>query len=124
MVLPGAAATAARPAGRPVRRADRRHDSLARPVLQAPDIEDYVRQMAATLAQLHRVPIDRLTFLPDQVEPLSASLSQRTIADDALEPGLRQTVLAAWPSVSVAPTRRTLVHGDYWPGTCSGSVGD
>lgn len=87
-----------------------------RPVLQAPDIEDYVRQMAATLAQLHRVPIDRLNFLPDQVEPLSASLSQRTLADDALEPGLRQTVLAAWPSVSVAPTRRTLVHGDYWPG--------
>jgi aminoglycoside phosphotransferase (APT) family kinase protein len=85
-----------------------------RPLLRTPDIEDYVRQVATMLVQLHRVPSDRLDFLPDQVALLSNSLGKGKLADDPLEPGLRQAVLAAWPSVSAAPTRRTLVHGDYW----------
>ncbi len=87
-----------------------------RPVVRTPDIEDYVRQIATTLAQLHRVPIDHLDFLPDQAALLSNGLGKRKLADDPLEPGLRQAVLAAWTTVSAAPTRRTLVHGDYWPG--------
>jgi aminoglycoside phosphotransferase (APT) family kinase protein len=68
------------------------------------------------LVQLHRVPIDRLDFLPDQAALLSNALTKRKLADDPLEPGLRWAVLAAWPTVSAAATRRTLVHGDYWPG--------
>lgn len=87
-----------------------------KPLLRPPDIEDYVRQIATTLVQLHRVSIDRLDFLPDQTTLLSSSLGKRKVADDPLEPGLRQAVLAAWTTVSAAPARRTLVHGDYWPG--------
>jgi aminoglycoside phosphotransferase (APT) family kinase protein len=86
-----------------------------RPVLRTPDIEGYVRQIATTLVRLHRVPIDHLDFLPEQTALLSSSLSKPNLADDPLEPGLRQTVLAAWPGVLAAPARRTLVHGDYWP---------
>jgi aminoglycoside phosphotransferase (APT) family kinase protein len=87
-----------------------------RPVLRTSDVEDYLHQIATTLVQLHRVPINGLGFLPDQAALLSNSLSNRKLADDPLEPGLRQAVRAAWPTVSVAPMRRTLVHGDYWPG--------
>jgi aminoglycoside phosphotransferase (APT) family kinase protein len=87
-----------------------------RPVLRTREIEDYVRQIATTLVQLHSVPIDRLDFLPDQAELLSDSLANHEVADDPLEPDLRQAVLNAWPTVSAAPTRRALVHGDYWPG--------
>jgi aminoglycoside phosphotransferase (APT) family kinase protein len=87
-----------------------------RPVLRTRDIQDYVRQIATTLVQLHSVPIDRLDFLPDQAALLSNSLANHEVADDPLEPALRQSVLSAWPTVSATPTRRALVHGDYWPG--------
>jgi aminoglycoside phosphotransferase (APT) family kinase protein len=87
-----------------------------RPVLRTTDLEDYVYQIADLLAQLHRLPVDRAQFLPDQAALLSKALANRTIADDPLEPGLRQTVLAAWPAVSESRTSTALLHGDYWPG--------
>ncbi|MGI9147500.1 MAG: phosphotransferase family protein [Chloroflexota bacterium] len=86
-----------------------------RPALRTSDIDDYVRQIATTLVQLHRMPIDSLDFLPDQAELVSNRLGHEP-ADDPLEPRLRQAVLAEWATASVAPTARTLVHGDYWPG--------
>jgi hypothetical protein len=59
------------------------------------------------LIQLHRVPIDRFAFLPDPAALFSNSLSRRKLADDPLEPGLRQAVLAAWLTVSAAQAGTT-----------------
>lgn len=57
-----------------------------------------------------------LDFLPDQAALVSNRLGKHELAEDPLEPGLRQAVLAQWATASVAPTPKALVHGDYWPG--------
>jgi aminoglycoside phosphotransferase (APT) family kinase protein len=87
-----------------------------KPVLLTESIEDYVRQVAHTLVQLHNVPIEAMKFLPDQAELVANALNERIVADDPLEPALRRAVLAEWPRVSASHVRKTLVHGDYWPG--------
>jgi aminoglycoside phosphotransferase (APT) family kinase protein len=87
-----------------------------RPRLQVLDLDDYVRQLAATLVELHRLPTDGFGFLPDQVHLLSRALRARVLRADPLEPALRETVLAAWPSVCASPVGHSVVHGDYWPG--------
>jgi aminoglycoside phosphotransferase (APT) family kinase protein len=87
-----------------------------RPRLRTSDIDDYVDQVARVLVRLHRLPAEGLDFLPDQAALLSRALATRQAADDPLEPGLRQAVLAAWPAVSRAPVRAAVLHGDYWPG--------
>jgi len=46
-----------------------------RPLLAPRDLRGYLRQIAQTLAQLHRLPIDELSFLRDQRDMISRVLS-------------------------------------------------
>ncbi|HEX8968541.1 MAG TPA: aminoglycoside phosphotransferase family protein [Chloroflexota bacterium] len=87
-----------------------------RPVVRTESLDNYLQQMASTLVELHNLPIDAFHFLPEQTALLSNALGQRPPVDEAPEPGLREVVLREWPEVSASPSRRTLVHGDYWPG--------
>jgi aminoglycoside phosphotransferase (APT) family kinase protein len=75
-----------------------------------------VRQLAAQLVELHRIPTDCLGFLPDQVTLLSKALNNRSRAEDPLERRIREVALQLWPEVSKRSPTPALVHGDYWPG--------
>jgi aminoglycoside phosphotransferase (APT) family kinase protein len=86
--------------------------SLLRPT----DHAAYVHQAAGALADVHRVPTRNLTFLPRQAELIPERLARKAVADDPLEPGLRDAALRAWPAVAASSAPACLVHGDYWPG--------
>jgi aminoglycoside phosphotransferase (APT) family kinase protein len=87
-----------------------------RPELAPLDLSDYLRQMAQTLVQLHRVRLEALELLVDQrvyVErALRAELSPNA---DALQERVWAEAQRVWPAVR-SSTRFALVHGDYWPG--------
>ncbi len=82
------------------------------------DRDDALRQLAATLADIHRVDGADVgvSFLPDKEQwvtaTLRASLAGRDGSPD--ERHVREALQANWP-----PPRRNrpvLLHGDYWPG--------
>jgi aminoglycoside phosphotransferase (APT) family kinase protein len=80
------------------------------------DHDAYVRQAAGALADVHRVPTRGLTFLPRQASLIPKRLARNAVADDPLEPGLRNATLRVWPAVAASSAPARLVHGDYWPG--------
>jgi aminoglycoside phosphotransferase (APT) family kinase protein len=87
-----------------------------RPLLAPRNLFDYVGQMARILADLHRLPIDSLDFLPDQRDLTRRALASRPSADDPLQHAVFDAAVAAWPRVLESAVPRALLHGDYWPG--------
>lgn len=72
-----------------------------------------LRQMADTLARIHRLPIDEITFLSRQEEYIAAWLS-RPAGAMGLEAKGRSALQGAWPWAQ--RNQPVLLHGDYWPG--------
>jgi aminoglycoside phosphotransferase (APT) family kinase protein len=87
-----------------------------RPLLAPRNLPEYVRQIARTLADLHRLPIHELAFLPDQRELNARTLGTRPAADDPLQHAIFDAAVEAWPRVPASSGTRALLHGDYWPG--------
>lgn len=73
-----------------------------------------LRQMAETLARLHALDVDaaELPPLPAREDPREAGLA--FLPKDALGDRLRTAF--ARPARAGTPPRRSLLHGDYWPG--------
>jgi aminoglycoside phosphotransferase (APT) family kinase protein len=94
-----------------------------RPLLAPRNLHDYVRQLADTLADLHRLTIDGLDFLPDQGEINKRTLASRPQTDDPLQHAVFDAVIAAWPNARSPANQRVLLHGDYWPGNVLWSRG-
>jgi aminoglycoside phosphotransferase (APT) family kinase protein len=87
-----------------------------RPLLAPRNLVDYVGQMARTLADLHRLPIASLDFLPDQRDLTRRALATRPTVDDPLQHAVFDAAVAAFPRVLESSVPRALLHGDYWPG--------
>jgi len=87
-----------------------------RPVCAPRDLADFLRQMATTLVQLHRLPTAGLGFLPDQRTIYEPLLSQPVASDDPLQLAIGRAVREQWAVYPASDDRRTLVHGHYWPG--------
>ncbi|GIK42689.1 MAG: phosphotransferase [Chloroflexota bacterium] len=82
------------------------------------DLADFTLQLAAHLAQIHRVDgsTPDLSFLPRRVPGFAEQFGPHSpIVDPGLDEGrIRQTLAAVWPLTQ----RNTpvLLHGDFWPG--------
>ena len=82
------------------------------------DRDDALRQLAATLANIHRVDgADAgVSFLPEQ-EERSALALQAPAAGPEVSPDearVREALRAHWPPPD--QNRSVLLHGDFWPG--------
>jgi aminoglycoside phosphotransferase (APT) family kinase protein len=85
------------------------------PLLAPRDVGDYVRQLATALLALHRLPADQFAFLPTEQQYVERALREDLKPrGDPLHEAVWREARRLWPSVTT--TRRTLVHGDYWPG--------
>jgi len=88
-----------------------------RPLLAPRNLSSFLKQMAHTLAKLHRMPTHELAFLPEQRDMVTRALGRRPETDDQLQLAVHAAAVAEWSAILSQPeTRRTLVHGDYWPG--------
>lgn len=88
-----------------------------RPLLAPRNLDDYLRQMARTLAELHALPTQGLGFLPDQRAMVDRNLSaDYETHGDPLRQAIRAAALAEWQRVAPTELENILVHGDYWPG--------
>jgi aminoglycoside phosphotransferase (APT) family kinase protein len=86
-----------------------------RPLLAPSRLSDCLRQMAETLVRLHAVPIASLAFLPDQQVYVARALrNELAPSGDTLQERVWEQARTLWPEIR--ERRKTLVHGDYWPG--------
>ncbi len=72
------------------------------------DLDDALEQMAETLARLHALPLEQAPALPAREDPVAWLLEH--LPEDQ---GALRAALARAPA---REARRTLVHGDFWPG--------
>jgi aminoglycoside phosphotransferase (APT) family kinase protein len=86
-----------------------------RAVMAPRDVEGFMRTMANTLADVHRVPIDELAFLIRQRDRVDRILNAQRTVEDSLQRAVWDALQVAWPRVSQTPGS-SLVHADYWPG--------
>lgn len=99
---------------------------LARPYLVMEFIEgtteveeaarpEAMRQMAAFLARLHTIEVEGagLPALPEREDPREGALEY--LPADARGDELRK-ILQRMTTVDPPPSRRSLLHGDFWPG--------
>jgi len=87
------------------------------PELAPSDAADMLRQMATTLALIHRVPVGaELDFLGRRMDSAARAVSQPPARLDTTldEPHLRAVLTDLWPWRQENPD--ALLHGDYWPG--------
>lgn len=73
------------------------------------DLPDALVRMADSLAEVHRVPLEAAGPLPDREDPVAGLLEWLPVEHE----GLRAKLLRDPPGLRA---RRTLLHGDYWPG--------
>lgn len=73
-----------------------------------PHLEDALEQMAETLARLHALPLEEAPPLPAREDPIAWLLEH--LPEDQRE------LRAALARAPAREARRTLVHGDFWPG--------
>jgi aminoglycoside phosphotransferase (APT) family kinase protein len=86
-----------------------------RAVMAPRDVEDFMRQMARTLADVHRVPTHELGFLIRQRDRVDRVLDEERQVGDQLQRELWRTLKTEWPRVREG-IGSSLVHADYWPG--------
>ncbi|MCC6616115.1 MAG: phosphotransferase family protein [Anaerolineae bacterium] len=88
------------------------------PQFAAADVSAFMRQLAAQLAQIHRLDVTalNLAFLPRQAEVVSLRLRRRPqVFDESMGEGpIRAALDSVWPLASLNPP--ALLHGDFWPG--------
>lgn len=88
------------------------------PVYAPDNLNEYVEQFAAGLAQVHLcdVPLEQLVRLPDQHARLNHVIDWHPPQlDDSLREGkIREVLTSGWPLPKCETPR--LLHGDYWPG--------
>jgi aminoglycoside phosphotransferase (APT) family kinase protein len=88
------------------------------PVLTPSDLDDFVQQLAAQLATIHRLRGSwaDLSFLPKQAERLAQILAARPAKLDvsSVERRIRKTLEPIWPLPRT--NEPVLLHGDFWPG--------
>ncbi len=79
-------------------------------------LPDYLRQVAAYLAQIHRLAVTPFDFLPHQAVLYAHKFNQRPAQlDDSIGEGrIRDILESVWPLTQHNPS--TLLHGDFWPG--------
>jgi len=88
-----------------------------RPLMVPHDLTDHLDQMARALVRLHALPIDEMTFLPDQRVYVERSLqADRKPSGDRLQQAVWAAAQRGWARVAESDGRPALVHGDYWPG--------
>ncbi len=75
---------------------------------------DFVRRLAAQLAEIHRVDIAGLDFLPRQELDLAKRFGARPSAVDDPSSRIWAILESVWPLR--AANRPVLLHGDFWPG--------
>jgi aminoglycoside phosphotransferase (APT) family kinase protein len=88
-----------------------------RPVGQPRDLDDFLGQLALSLARLHALPVESLDFLPQQHVAISRALAAEApqTEHDALLTRVADAARTGWPAAR-ANARRRIVHGDFWPG--------
>ena len=86
-----------------------------RAVMAPRDVEDFMRQMANALAEVHRVPTDELAFLIRQRDRVDRILTAEREVEDPLQRAVWDALKVEWPRVRQTPGS-SLVHADYWPG--------
>jgi aminoglycoside phosphotransferase (APT) family kinase protein len=84
-----------------------------KPSLLPRNLHDYLRQLAAALAQVHAVPTDGLEFLPTLHDRTERHFASFPDLPEPLLREVREVAAALWPSIAVGSR---LIHGDYWPG--------
>ena len=94
-------------------------DYLAGDMLFTPtDLDDYLRQFAAHLAQIHTTDYANydVSFLPRAAKKCGELVGKRPSSPHPAlrETYIRQTLSAHTPHPQHTPS--TLLHGDYWPG--------
>lgn len=77
---------------------------------EAADSGDVAPQLAAVLAQIHRLDPADVSFLRGQEERVAARLREPRTIDERV----RAALAAAWPPPP--RNRPVLLHGDFWPG--------
>jgi aminoglycoside phosphotransferase (APT) family kinase protein len=83
--------------------------------LQPPHRVELLEQMADTLVQIHRVPLDSQLLQSLQPSWWSVQLREARELDQSLdEAGLRAELERLGPPQH--PNEAVLLHGDYWPG--------
>lgn len=82
------------------------------------DLPNFVVQLAAHLARIHRVDGTKLdlSFLPSQAKRLAEWFAAPPTAFDPSfeEERIRESLKPVWPLSS--PAKAVLLHGDFWPG--------
>lgn len=82
-----------------------------------PNMPDAIRQMAAQLAQIHRLNESNadIPFLPSRIRGFGDRPA--TLDESLSEERIREALESAWPLLN-AETQNTpvLLHGDFWPG--------
>jgi aminoglycoside phosphotransferase (APT) family kinase protein len=80
--------------------------------------EDFIAQMAAPLAAIHRLGDvhQELSFLPEQSRKIARTLTARPpVLDVSLDEGrIREALEPVWPLPQ--SSEPVLLHGDFWPG--------
>jgi aminoglycoside phosphotransferase (APT) family kinase protein len=83
-----------------------------------PDLPTFTSELAATLAALHGVRIDRadVPFLADVRDDTTRMIGTRSRRASAFHwaAAVLATLRAAWPPRQI--NRSAVLHGDYWPG--------
>lgn len=87
-----------------------------KPLCAPRNLADFLEQMAQTLAELHRLPVDGLDFLPNQRAMVDRALGRTLETDDPLQVALGEAARSEWARYPRSEDVETLVHGDYWPG--------
>lgn len=83
-----------------------------------PDLESYLHQFAAHLAQIHRADYTSfdLSFLPERANGCAEMRRKqaKSIDSSLYEERIRNGLTSLWPLSQ--QNNNTLLHGDYWPG--------
>ena len=73
----------------------------------------FAKQLAEQLAKIHRLPVNKLDFLPKQSSRIRPLTPKHDFNELFNEEAIFQALAPHWPP---APNANTLIHGDFWHG--------